>query len=488
MKMTVLSHAGLLVESDSGKQLVCDPWLVGSCYWRSWWNYPPVDKATIAHLKPDVIYLTHIHWDHFHGPSLELFGPQTLFLVPKGNYGRIKKDLATLGFRNVVELRHGETFDIGPSFRLTSYQFGIFLDSAPLIECDGTKILNLNDSKHMGLTLSQIVKRHRPIDFVLRSHSSANSRMSYEFIDKPDEVVDDISRYAEEFASTAVAVGARYAVPFASNHCHLHRDSWRYNDFVQTPALVAERFAARGITTPQLKIMVSGDSYDSRSDTFTLQNADWFSDRQRHLDDYRTRNAATLADFYAEEERTTLQPAPVEKYFASLAQKIPWLLRRILRKSPFTYVLWNGDRVGYVISVNAATGETRFLPAVKPLDFERFPIQIHTTTFIFKRCIAFRIFSHMSIGKRVFYKLHSKNRRPLEILNLVFNLDEYDMLPLRRLLAPRSLETWALRWRELVLYMQLVRDKLLRGRLDLERYMRPIHGRACDTPRTNAPA
>lgn len=474
MKMTVLSHAGLLVESDSGQQLVCDPWLVGSCYWRSWWNYPPVDKPTLDRLKPDVIYLTHIHWDHFHGPSLELFDPQTRILVPKGNYARMKKDLATLGFRNVVELRHGETYTLAPGFRLTSYQFGIFLDSAPLIECDGMKILNLNDSKHMGLTLAQIVRKHRPIDFVLRSHSSANSRMSYEFIDKPDQIDDDIERYSSEFADTAVAVGARYAVPFASNHCHLHRDSWKYNDLVQTPAVVAETFRARGIDTPALKVMVSGDSYDSRTDAFTLHGDDWFTARSRHLDEYQAANATKLADFYAEEERTSVSPAVVEKYFRGLASRLPWLAKRALRKTTFTYVLWNGDHVGHVVTVNVATGDVHFLAADTPLDFERFPIQIHTTTFIFKRCIAFRIFSHMAIGKRVFYKLYSKNRRPLEILNLMFNLDEYDMLPLRRLFTPRSLETWALRWREIVLYMQLVRDKVLRGRLDFSRYMQPI--------------
>ncbi len=39
MKFTIVSHAGLLVES-AGTSLMMDPWIVGSCYWRSWWNYP----------------------------------------------------------------------------------------------------------------------------------------------------------------------------------------------------------------------------------------------------------------------------------------------------------------------------------------------------------------------------------------------------------------------------------------------------------------
>jgi len=64
---------------------VCDPWIVGSTYWRSWWNYPPVSPELLASIKPDYVYLTHIHWDHFHGPSLRRFDRATPVLVPKGH-------------------------------------------------------------------------------------------------------------------------------------------------------------------------------------------------------------------------------------------------------------------------------------------------------------------------------------------------------------------------------------------------------------------
>jgi UDP-MurNAc hydroxylase len=40
MEFQTLSHAGLRVAAG-GAELLCDPWLVGSVYWRSWWNYPP---------------------------------------------------------------------------------------------------------------------------------------------------------------------------------------------------------------------------------------------------------------------------------------------------------------------------------------------------------------------------------------------------------------------------------------------------------------
>ena len=81
MYFQTLSHAGLRVVA-AGKELVCDPWLVGSTYWRSWWNYPPVPEELVASLKPDFIYLTHLHWDHLQSVSPKRFDPETPVLIP----------------------------------------------------------------------------------------------------------------------------------------------------------------------------------------------------------------------------------------------------------------------------------------------------------------------------------------------------------------------------------------------------------------------
>ena len=60
VEFTVLSHAGLSVTAK-GTTLVTDPWLVGSTYWRAWWNYPPVAPELVDSVHPDFVYLTHNH-------------------------------------------------------------------------------------------------------------------------------------------------------------------------------------------------------------------------------------------------------------------------------------------------------------------------------------------------------------------------------------------------------------------------------------------
>lgn len=471
MQFQILSHAGLLVFSKSGKSLICDPWLVGSSYWRSWWNYPPVNKTLINSLQPDYIYLTHIHWDHFHGASLKKFSPKTPIIVPKGNYTRIKDDLNYLGYHNIIELKHGESIQLDEQFTITSYQFWMFLDSALLIQCDGVKLLNLNDSKHMGLTLKQIVKKHQPIDFVFRSHSSANERLSYEIVDEPDAEVDDLQRYIKEFAQTVQATGARYAIPFASNHCHLHKDSYHFNKYIQHPILVERYFQEHNIASPTVKVMVSGDRW-SQENGFTISNKDWFTDRDTLLREYLQEQAGSLQQFYEEEARTVIDKKVVDDYFARFAASLPFFIKRYFKDVSFTYVLSAGDATKYIYQVNISKGRVEELPANTELDFAVYPIQIHTTAFIFLRGIEFHIFSHMCIGKRVFYKVTAYHRKYMEALNLVFNAYEYDLLPMSKLLSRRSIESWSMRWREIILYMQFARDKVFYSKLEIDKYLK----------------
>src|SRR5882762_2708746 len=133
MKFTILSHAGLCVEHN-GVRIVSDPWLIGSCYWRSWWNFPEPHAELIEHLNPNFVYITHLHWDHFHGASLKkLFSPDVHILVPKVPTERMVRDLKWLGFHNVTEIAHGSEIQLGKDFTLSSYQFGPSVDSAMLL-------------------------------------------------------------------------------------------------------------------------------------------------------------------------------------------------------------------------------------------------------------------------------------------------------------------------------------------------------------------
>ena len=132
VKFTIVSHACMYVE-HGGTSVLVDPWIVGSCYWRSWWNFPEPDAELVESLRPDYIYLTHMHWDHFHGPSLRRFSRATRILIPKTISARFADDLRWNGFTDITEIDHGGRVELAPGLELSSYQFGHPSDSAVVI-------------------------------------------------------------------------------------------------------------------------------------------------------------------------------------------------------------------------------------------------------------------------------------------------------------------------------------------------------------------
>ena len=456
MEFTVLSHAGLAVRAG-GRTLVCDPWIVGSTYWRSWWNYPPVPRDLVDALRPDAVYLTHLHWDHFQGVSLRRFSFETPVYVPADPAGRMSRDLHDIGFRNVVELAHGESADLWPDLRITSYHFGICPDSALVVEAEGVTMLNANDAKFMGRPLAQILRRHAPIDFVLRSHSSANSRLCYELIDDPLTPVDDLAAYARDFTDFARATGARFAVPFASNHCYLHDETYRFNEFVVTPLMV-EDHCARVPGAPAVKVMVSGDSWSSDGG-FAIHDNDWFSNREQRIREYREGQRPKLEELAEQERRATVGPRHLDRYFSAFFDALPLPVRLVFRDKPVVWVLTAGDR-RTVVETDLYRKTVRVLDG---LDDARHPRQIHTLALIMRHCMSTDLFSLLPISKRIRYRVTAGERRYVHLLNRLFNLYERGYLPPRRALNRRYLSSWARRWRELALYGE-IGLRLARGR------------------------
>jgi UDP-MurNAc hydroxylase len=464
MQFQILSHAGLRV-SSGGTTLLTDPWLIGSTYWRSWWNYPPVSQDLIDSLKPDAIYLTHIHWDHFAGPSLRLFDPNTPIYIPKEPAGRIARDLRQMKLNNIIEMEHGIPYRLG-DLTLTSYQFFVFTDSGLVIEDKDTVLLNANDAKLMGGPLRQILHEHPKIDFVFRSHSSANSRICYELIDDPQAIVDDREQYIENFAKFVQATGASHAIPFASNHCHLHKEVIDYNSFAVNQQEVADYFEKYGITNPEIHVMVSGDMWDSESG-FHIQENDWFSRREEHIREYEERVRDRLEDTYEREAKAKVSMKRVDKYYARVFRAMPWFMRRQYKDCPVLYVLKAGD-TETLIEVDFWNKKVREIDSYTDASH---PFQIHTQAALFNHCIVSDLFSHLAISKRVKYRVTKDSYKRARMLAYFYNFFEYDLLPIGHIRFGRFTAGWLRRWRELLLYARIGFDHLLGRGFVYDRYL-----------------
>ena len=447
--VTFLSHASALVESSEYK-LLMDPWLIGSCYWRSWWNYPPVERDSVNDLQVDAIYITHVHWDHWHGPSLKkLFPKDTLIITHDEPNKRSVSDLKDIGFKNIKLLKHGETFVLG-DINITPYQFGLFLnDSALVIETPEVKLLNANDCKIAGAALRSIIKKHGPFDFALRSHSSANDRVCYT-LESGNYKFDDKDHYSRSFALFMDAVKPKYAIPFASNHCHLHKDVYGMNNLVNDPFKL-EGFLIENelLQDVELKIMLSGDSWSSeRGFSINPENRKYFDNKEKYIAEYRDEVSEKLDGFYALENRIKPNSRIIEMFEKQISS-IPRILRIRLGDFSYKMVLFNDEgEHHYVVTPKKAIVEecesTMDLGATV-----RIPIKI------FLDSVAMNMFHHSSISKRNQYIFKTE----LQLLQYekfqdLLEYVELEVFPIRTKYIGNLLKAYVRRWREVIVYVQ----------------------------------
>jgi UDP-MurNAc hydroxylase len=456
MEFEILSHAGLRV-THGATTLIVDPWLTGSAYWRSWWNYPPVDVERARALRADYVYLSHIHWDHFHGPSLRALGKQTRILVPEDRYPRMIRDLRSMGFSNVREVPHGRTVGLADDLRITPFLFFPFTDSALLIEAGGTTLLDANDCKICGLPLRQIKRRFPRIDFVLRSHSSANTRVCHEYLDAPAqtyELVDNQEDYLRSFSNFMSAVKPRYAVPFASNHCHLHKDARRFNRWQQTPKDVRDYFARyrseTGLAT-ELVTMLPGSIWSESSGFALSPESRWFSDRESQIEAYAQANRGALGDTYAREESVSVSIQDMRRFFERVHAHLPWFWRRRLRGRHVYFKSLSGASAS-LWKVDLAAGT---VTSVSEAEYRASDMRVEMPAIVLRQALRANMFSHAGISKRVRWIATRESMRRLGFFMLLLDFEEYEIIPLRRNLTWRSLRVWMRRWREVLGYLQL---------------------------------
>jgi UDP-MurNAc hydroxylase len=465
MKFSILSHAGLLAE-HRGVSVVCDPWLIGSCYWRSWWNFPEPAPQLIANLAPKYVYLTHLHWDHFHGPSLQkLFDPKTTILVPKVTTQRMVEDLRWLGFHNIVEIPHGGRVPLGDDFQLRSYQFGLGVDSAALLSGGGYTLFNCNDCKFFGLPLRQILRDFPKIDFLFRSHSSA-SPVPLCIEDHENLLPANDASYdsADQFARCALYTRARYAIPFASNHCFLHEETRRYNSTATTPDLAKRRYeqlAKEADAGGECVVMPPGSSWSDR-EGFEIVPFD-FERREAYVELLLERNSAKLAEQATKEAAAVADLPAFRDYFESFIGALPGLARKRLEPVVFR-VKDSGGAHDWLVDPGRRVIEVVAAPPPGAVIFE-----VHAV--VLNDCARLRMFSVWTASKRI--KIHLPSAASLRDANLWFtllDLYEVDVLPLHKNFSPRSLGVRLRRWREPVEVAAIVlRRMFLKQRFSVSR-------------------
>ena len=446
VQFKVLSHACLLLKTEK-HSIIIDPWLLGSCYWRSWWNFPKANFNEHELLDVDAVIISHIHWDHWHSPTLKKYFKNKDIIIPDEPGLRSERDLRKMGFKTINRIKHGKKISIG-DIDLSLYQFGLLsTDAAIVIEAGGIKILNANDAKLAGLPLNNLVKIHGKFDFALRSHSSANPRICYQIEGEKFAHFDDQEHYFRSYKLFMDAVNPRYAIPFASNHCHLHKEVYKFNSYITNPVDL-ERYLDLSPAKKSWKLIVMMPGSEWNSDKgFILKEPTEFRNKDDSIENYLQEVHSTLEKYYDRENNTNVTEKIWAKFLSFCSTSL--MLKRIYGNFMVTITRLDGF------------GETRLIEGKNqyPIEFTckskpGLP-NIIIPAIIFKDAVRMNMFEHAGISKRCKY-IASNNEDMNRLIRIVSLLEKRERFPrdITFRHAIRFLVAYVRRWRELLVYTQ----------------------------------
>lgn len=175
MRITYFGNAMILLEGQNSR-ILCDPWVTFDRYSSSGlYTFPELklSRQEVAALKPDFIYVSHTHEDHFDPITLSLFGKETPILVADFENNFTERNVRALGFTDVRVVDGEKGARLNADDWCWMEPNGTYPDVDLLIiaKMDGKTIANLNDNPFEQEQIERLTKRFAPFDLACVPYS-----------------------------------------------------------------------------------------------------------------------------------------------------------------------------------------------------------------------------------------------------------------------------------------------------------------------------
>jgi hypothetical protein len=296
----MLGHACLLCETEDVRILM-DPWIVGPANFRSWWHLPDEQINLQALPSLDYIYVSHLHDDHFHVPTLLSLKQRPKVLVPRLYHNRLVRKLHRLGYTTIIELAHGKHVRLEGSTWVCCVQTGN--DSMLMVGDSSASMLNANDALQgneptITIPLLNYLTQRYSFDIAFLAFGTAGAFPKCYQFEEPREGIDPLIKeraMLSTFVRGAIGAKAKLVVPFAGGFALLENRLTWMNEGKSTPrdAIEALRAKKDGCCAAEMN---PGDIWDNRKGiTQNHESVDWSSKyqlilamRQRHSQELAT--------------------------------------------------------------------------------------------------------------------------------------------------------------------------------------------------------
>jgi hypothetical protein len=321
-RIEMIGHASLLARSG-GKTLVTDPWWIDPLAPHSAAHYPPLahDVDAVA-AAADALYISHIHPDHFHPPTLARFCRQTPVYIAAHRRKEFRDAIADLGFP-VIECGFHEIVPVaGTNFEIAmiehDYEENAAYDSSIVVRTPAFTLFNNNDCALAASKYAWVRDRFR-IDYAFLGFSPASFYpICFEMDDaeKRRQLDASAERRYGDFVDAALRLRPGVSIPFASGLRFLEEGE-RWKNVAFNSALEAtRRLAVHGLRG---EVMDPGDTIDADGTFHHRGRALPPEEEAAALEAWARAEAPRLAALYPPDPPA--RPGLVERFRA-------WLLER----------------------------------------------------------------------------------------------------------------------------------------------------------------
>ena len=218
-------YSACVVLETSDVSILCDPWFTQGAYDGSWYQYPPIDDPVATIGPVDVIYVSHIHPDHYDPVFLHRYlaaYPKSRLIIAHQAQPFLLKKMRRDGFdpQVVEQKRFGDTnICIAPS------TCGIVnIDSALAVTNKGHAIIAMNDNPFDAAQVGALLKfcEGSSLEAALLPHSGAGPfPQTFEFKTQADlhgAVETKRKQFLDLFTRYMQAIDPRCAIPYAGQY------------------------------------------------------------------------------------------------------------------------------------------------------------------------------------------------------------------------------------------------------------------------------
>jgi len=287
MQLEFVANASFIIRLSTGKTLLTDPWWSEGAYYGAWHNFPPIRperRAQYLQLKPDYIFISHIHPDHLDPATLTHFPRATPILVGRfaePGFGHLLRAIRALGFEDIRASDlwartplDGAEIVVLPQFAASASneaaEAGDFeLDTSLwLRDADGTTLLHVVDNALHDTAAREIREHLGAPDVAILPYAGGSffPQGCPAYSDaKKREVRDRIGRrFLDAFVRHAGLTEARWSVPAAGSYV-LGGRAAPLSEYLHqaTPDEIAAAWAEAGRDPGGLLQMATGDVLDT---------------------------------------------------------------------------------------------------------------------------------------------------------------------------------------------------------------------------------